>query len=132
MIASSQKDTTLALILIGATGTVTQIGLIKPLTVLLGHRGLLLVGLCSTAIGNAIMIFADSKALAFAVISVPLALGLLTFPAISSIKSINVSEAEQGHVQGALYGIRQFAAGVGPITFSTAYKAFNSHTGSLP
>ena len=32
------------------------------------------------------------------------ALGMVTFPAISSLKSRGVSAAEQGQVQGALYG----------------------------
>lgn len=36
-------------------------------------------------------------------------LGGMSFPAISSIKSNNVDEHEQGQIQGALYGARALA-----------------------
>lgn len=35
----------------------------------------------------------------------------MSFPTISSIKSCNAAEHEQGSVQGALYGARAFASG---------------------
>ena len=37
--------------------------------------------------------------------------GSMSFPTISSIKSCNAAEHEQGSVQGALYGARALASG---------------------
>lgn len=38
----------------------------------------------------------------------------MSFPTISSIKSCNAAEHEQGSVQGALYGARALASGAAP------------------
>jgi MFS family permease len=45
----------------------------------------------------------------------------MSFPTISSIKSMNVTEAEQGRIQGALYSLQALAAGLGPLVLRIIY-----------
>jgi len=50
-------------------------------------------------------------------------LTMFSFPTISSIKSNNVEETEQGLVQGAVYAVKSLAAAVGPTLFTLIYRA---------
>ena len=126
------QNLSFVLMLIGISGVIVQGGLIKPLTIWLGHKGLLLLGLSCTAVSNLMFVLVRIEWVLYLQLSVALSLGLVTFPAVSSIKSINVTPKEQGQVQGALYGVRQLAGGLGPITFSMIYKGFSKHGGDLP
>jgi MFS family permease len=45
----------------------------------------------------------------------------MSFPTISSIKSMNVTELEQGRIQGALYSLQALAAGIGPLVLRMVY-----------
>lgn len=44
-----------------------------------------------------------------------MALGSLQFPSIAALKSNFVDSAEQGQIQGALYGVRALGSGCGPL-----------------
>ena len=90
--------------LLGFSGIIVQGMLIKPLTSWLGHKGILILGLVSTALSQLqFAVFKGTIPVVYANITVLLSLGLVTFPAVSSIKSINVTPKEQGQIQGALY-----------------------------
>lgn len=56
----------------------------------------------------------------------------VTFSAISALKSNNVTDSEQGQVQGALYGANAIASALGPLAFSFTYHYLSSAHGSLP
>lgn len=56
----------------------------------------------------------------------------MSFPTISSIKSANAQEHEQGSVQGALYGARALASGTGPLLFAALFSAFTRTDSPLP
>lgn len=128
-----RKNISTALVLLGFSGIIVQGMLIKPLTSWLGHKGILILGLVSTALSQLqFAVFKGTIPVVYANITVLLSLGLVTFPAVSSIKSINVTPKEQGQIQGALYGLRQLAGGLGPVVFSTLYKQFDKRGGSLP
>jgi DHA1 family tetracycline resistance protein-like MFS transporter len=45
----------------------------------------------------------------------------MSFPTISSIKSMNVKESEQGRIQGALFSVQALAAGAGPMVLRAIY-----------
>ena len=47
------------------------------------------------------------------------ALGSLTFPSVSAIKSLNCDDKEQGTVQGALAGVQSMSGVVGPLVFGS-------------
>ena len=48
----------------------------------------------------------------------------MAFPVISALKSVNAGAAEQGKVQGALFGARALAQGTGPLLFSALFNFF--------
>ena len=50
------------------------------------------------------------------------AISLVSFPAVSGLKSNNVTDSQQGSVQGALYGARALAQGLGPLLFGSLLK----------
>lgn len=56
----------------------------------------------------------------------------MSFPTISSIKSNNAQEHEQGSVQGALYGARALASGAGPLLFAALFSGFTQTGSPLP
>eukprot|EP00887_Chlorella_sp_A99_P004926 scaffold4.g4926.t1 len=58
--------------------------------------------------------------------------GAMSFPTISSIKSNNAKEHEQGSVQGALFGARALASGIGPLLFAQLFPMFTRTSSSLP
>ena len=52
------------------------------------------------------------------------ALGTMSFPIISALKSVNAHEGEQGRVQGALFGAKALAQGLGPLIFSALFSYY--------
>lgn len=59
-------------------------------------------------------------------------LSSITFSAISALKSNNVSDSEQGQVQGALFGAQSIAGAAGPLAFSALIKYLDTAHGTLP
>ena len=55
----------------------------------------------------------------------------LSFPAISAMKSNNVSSHEQGKIQGALYGVKQLGGGVGPLVFGAVFERVSQGSGGF-
>lgn len=119
----------LLLIVLGISGTVVQGAGIAPLARLLGYKWLLVGGLVCTFANILLFAVVHLKWFVYVQIVRPtpssprvceattcsqactcvcvcqgtlLALGTVCFPAISAIKSVNVSQSEQGTVQGAL------------------------------
>ena len=45
-----------------------------------------------------------------------------SFPVVSSIKSNNANESEQGVIQGAVYSAKSLAAAIGPFAFTSVYN----------
>ena len=52
------------------------------------------------------------------------ALGTMSFPIVSALKSVNAHEGEQGRVQGALFGAKALAQGIGPLIFSALFTYY--------
>jgi MFS family permease len=52
----------------------------------------------------------------------------MSFPTISSIKSMNVKESEQGQIQGALYSVQALASGAGPMVLRAIYHYTKDNT----
>lgn len=46
------------------------------------------------------------------------------FPAVTAVKANNAAPHEQGSVQGAIFGARSVALGVGPLFFAAMFQAF--------
>ena len=81
-------------------------------------RRVLLAGLAIQASAVLAQALAPTKLILFVATGVS-ALGSLTFPSVSAIKSLNCDDHEQGTVQGALAGVQSMSGVVGPLVFGS-------------
>ncbi|KAE9155693.1 hypothetical protein PF006_g386 [Phytophthora fragariae] len=99
--------------------------LVKTLVSCFKEKGVIIIALIASLMktsGFAGAAFYPHKWVVF-LSCAPGCIGDLTFPAISALKSMNVSEKEQGRLQGAIYGARSIFDAIGPIVFSSLYAA---------
>ena len=89
-----------------------------------GERWLLVVGLVAGGCQQLALAFVHRKWQVLAAVSLG-SLGSVTFPTISSIKANAADDHEQGRVQGALYGAKSLASGVGPLAFAGLFSLFS-------
>ncbi|KAL4420298.1 hypothetical protein ABPG77_001388 [Micractinium sp. CCAP 211/92] len=125
------RDVSHIFMIFGGCGLLVQTLLLRVLLNWLGEQRVLLVALAASAIQQLILAMAGAKWVAFLGISLG-SLGSMSFPTISSIKSNNAQEHEQGSVQGALYGARALASGTGPLVFAFLFAAFTRTESPLP
>lgn len=107
--------------MIGILGIFVQGFLLRPLTVLLGEKSVVVMAFTMGAITNTLYAFAPSKQFIFLAICIS-SFGGMSFPTISAIKSNNVEEFEQGRIQGALYALSSLSSAVGPCILRLAYQ----------
>ncbi|KAG7394614.1 Hippocampus abundant transcript 1 protein [Phytophthora boehmeriae] len=114
------------LMLLGGIGALVSQGLLlKPLLSCMDEKGVIVLALVTnvvTSCGFVASAYHPHKWLIYAM-TVPGCISDLSFPAISALKSNNVSEKEQGRLQGALYGARSAFDSIGPLLFATLYAA---------
>ncbi|EEY53509.1 Major Facilitator Superfamily (MFS) [Phytophthora infestans T30-4] len=119
------KDFGNLMLLGGVLSLLGQGLLLKPFVSCFKEKGVIIIAMIASVVrtvGFAGTAFYPDKWVVYAA-SVPGMLSDLSFPAISALKSINVSEKEQGRLQGAVYGARSVFDALGPIIFSTLYAA---------
>ncbi|KAG6946511.1 hypothetical protein JG687_00016666 [Phytophthora cactorum] len=119
------KDFGNLMLLGGVLSLLGQGLLLEPLVGCFKEKGVIIIALIASfvrTVGFAGTAFYPYKWVVYAS-SVPGTLSDLSFPAISALKSINVSEKEQGRLQGAIYGARSVFDALGPIIFSSLYAA---------
>ncbi|GMF32187.1 unnamed protein product [Phytophthora fragariaefolia] len=117
------KDFANVMLLGGVLALIGQGVLVKPLVSCFKEKGVIIIALVASFMktsGFASAAFYPYKWVVF-LSCVPGCIGDLTFPAISALKSMNVSEKEQGRLQGAIYGARSIFDAIGPIVFSSLY-----------
>mmetsp|Transcript_7815 Transcript_7815/g.14733 ORF Transcript_7815/g.14733 Transcript_7815/m.14733 type:complete len:603 (+) Transcript_7815:1660-3468(+) len=107
--------------IIGLLGIFVQGVLLRPLTLLLGEKWVVVVAFIMGATTNTLYAFAPSKSFIFLAVCIS-SFGGMSFPTISAIKSNNVEEFEQGRIQGALYALSSLASAVGPCLLRLAYQ----------
>ena len=102
-------------------GVLVQTFALKAMISWLGEKRTLVVGLAVGALHNVLYGVAASKAL--------VCLGLLFsevtsvhFPVLVSIRSMNVGDDEQGHVQGAFFALTAIADAIGPVFLQSIYE----------
>ena len=115
----------------GAGALLVQGFLLRLMIKSIGERKLLVVGLVAGTIQQMALALVVKKWQVLAAVSLG-SLGSVTFPTISSIKANSALEHEQGSVQGALYGARALASGVGPLAFAALFAAFTRSESPLP
>lgn len=97
---------------------------LRPLLRSLGHKRVLIVGLVFN-IPVYVALGLNRSRLAFYCLAGVITMGELVFPAVSAIKSINVSAKEQGSVQAAIFAARSLAGAGGPIAMGWLFKTFS-------
>ncbi|KDO19025.1 hypothetical protein SPRG_14862 [Saprolegnia parasitica CBS 223.65] len=120
------------MLLVGVSSMVAQGVLLQPLLSVLREKGVLVLSLLAytgMAALYLVSLLTHDAAWIF-VCAVLSGLGDIGFAAISSLKSIHVSAQDQGHVQGAVYGVRAFATALGPLAYSTLYATLSTKSES--
>jgi MFS family permease len=97
------------------------------------QKTILVIAMCASTVEMSLLAAAPylSATAAYAAVSVG-ALGSMAFPVISALKSVNSNESEQGKVQGALFGARALAQGLGPLLFSWLFKYYTRAPRNFP
>ncbi|EIE23230.1 MFS general substrate transporter [Coccomyxa subellipsoidea C-169] len=130
-LAYTAADQSLMLVVAGAAGLVVNTVVLRYLLHCVGETGVLYIGLVVSCLQQLCIAFAWTKPLSIAAVAIG-ALGNITFPAISSIKSKSVPRHEQGAMQGALFGARSLATGMGPVIFASIFSVFSRSDSRLP
>jgi len=117
--------------LVGIGGLVSQLLLLRPLLCLLGEKWVLILSLLSQATQQLCLGLAGNKNEVWAALTIGV-LGMMSFPTLSAIKSNNSAEHEQGAVQGALFGAKALAGGLGPLVLAQIFRMFTRTDSSLP
>jgi DHA1 family tetracycline resistance protein-like MFS transporter len=117
----TDADNAKLMVMIGLTGIFAQGFLLKPAVACFGERRVLIFSGVVGAIHMACYSFATDKALMYVGASL-VCFTMFSFPTISAIKSNNVSDSEQGLMQGAVYAAKSLAAAVGPALFTWIYN----------
>jgi DHA1 family tetracycline resistance protein-like MFS transporter len=118
----NDKDVATMFSIMGIMGMVVQGLILKPLNESVGERKILIVAFIFGVIHNIIYGLATKKYELFVAVALGSVL-MMSFPTISAIKSINVTEHEQGRIQGALYSLSALASAVGPLSLRAVYVA---------
>jgi MFS transporter, DHA1 family, tetracycline resistance protein len=105
---------------VGVASIIVQAGLVGRIVNVLSERRALLAGLASGAIALAIYGLAPTGAWFFAGIPFGALMGLFG-PAAQALMTREVTEAEQGQLQGANSSVMGLAGLVGPIVFSFVF-----------
>ena len=124
-------DTSIMFMVLGAGALLVQGVLLHMLLKCLGETRLLLVGLVVGGLQQLSLVLATTKWQAISAVALG-SLSSVTFPTISGIKANNSSSQEQGAVQGALYGARALASGLGPLLFGLLFRLFVDEHPGLP
>lgn len=93
-----------------------------PITKRFGEFPTLLVGLSTECQCYILFAFATETWMVFAIM-VPLCFGGVAIPALQSLITKQVSESQQGELQGTLVSLMSLTTIVGPLFFTRAYSA---------
>ncbi len=118
----NERDTGLALMVVGIVAVIVSGGLVRPLVRRLGERKAIYFGYVFGAIGFAIYGFAPTGMLFL--VGVPFAgLWSVAGPALQAMMSRHIDPHEQGQLQGALSSLRGIADMIGPLVFTRVMMA---------
>lgn len=90
---------------------------------LLGNRNAVLIGIACSCLALAVMAFAQSGWMIFAIMPI-FALGSMGTPSLQALASQKVSADQQGQFQGVITSTVSLASMIAPLFFSTLYFQF--------
>ena len=115
------RDVGFLLAMVGLLDMAVQGVVIGPVVKRLGDRGTMILGLFGGAVGVAMMGWAPTGWM-FALAMLPNALWGLAMPTIQSLMTRQVSESEQGQLQGANMSVASVAGVMSPLFFGWVYS----------
>ena len=115
------KEVGLLLALVGALDMTMQGLVVGPVVKALGDRRTMLVGLVGGTLGVALMGWAPTG-WAFVAAMLPNCLWGLAMPTLQSLMTRQVSESEQGQLQGATMSVASIAGVASPLFFGWVYS----------
>lgn len=115
------REVGVLLAMVGVLDMTVQGLVIGPVVARLGDRGTMILGLFGGALGVAMMGWAPTGWM-FAVAMLPNALWGLAMPTIQSLMTRQVSESEQGQLQGANMSVASVAGVMSPLFFGWVYS----------
>ncbi|GAX21935.1 hypothetical protein FisN_40Hu015 [Fistulifera solaris] len=117
-------------VLMGGLGILVQSVGLKALLENVGEQRTISISFAFGAVHSLLYGLAQDKLTIF----VAMALGTgvtMAFPTISALKANNVTESEQGRIQGALYSVQAIASGLGPTVMRQIYGWSQTGSGIL-
>jgi hypothetical protein len=117
----NQKDISIMFMIIGITGILVQVFVMKPLNDRVGEKMVIAISFMCGSTVNFLYGIASHKSTIFCALILSGFNGM-SFPTISAMKANNVHESEQGRIQGALYSVKALASGVGPAVMQFVYS----------
>lgn len=121
----SEWQVGLSLGFVGLMVAIVQGGLIRIIIPKLGQERALFIGLIITSLGLMAFGFASASWMMYAIM-IPFALGGLAGPAFQGIISSQVSDKEQGELQGALTSLNSVAAIIGQPLMLWLFRSFTA------
>jgi len=115
------REVGLLLAMVGGIDMVVQGVLTGPIVKRLGDRGTMILGLFGGTLGVALMGWAP-VGWVFVLAMLPNALWGLAMPTLQSLMTRQVSESEQGQLQGATMSVASIAGVVSPLFFGWIYS----------
>ena len=101
-------------------GVLIQVFLLNRVIGVFGEKKTLILGFFFGTFHNVIYGIANSQQTIFAGLLLSEFTGL-TYPVLIAMRSFNVGEEEQGHVQGAFFALASIANGLGPVCLQAIY-----------
>lgn len=119
-----------SLAFVGLAVAIVQGGLIGGLVKKFGQKKVILGGFMLWTLGMALFAFASQSWMIYAIM-VPYALGGVAGPTLQGLLSNEVSEKEQGKLQGALTSMISLTTIIGPAIATTLFYYFTREAGSV-
>ncbi len=112
-----------SLMAVGLLAALVQGMLVGPTVKRFGKKRTIVIGFTCWTVGMTLYAFTNSTWMMYAFM-LPYILGGVATPTIQSILSDQVSEKEQGQLQGALTGLMSLTAIIGPLLFGMTFDFF--------
>lgn len=125
-----ESDIGLSLAFVGLVVGLVQGGLIRVVIPKIGEKRAAFIGMIFWSIGYALFALANQPWMMYAFV-IPHALGGIAGPAIQGIVSNQVSEDEQGELQGSIQSVVSITTILGPIIMTQLFTASTNENAAL-
>jgi len=126
----SPKEIGISLMVVGLLVAIVQGFLVGVFTKKFGRRNVIIIGFLLWTVGMFLFSMATEPWMLYAFL-IPYALGGIAGPSVQGVISNEVSEKEQGNLQGAITGLVSVTAILGQLIFSPVFYYFIRPEGAI-